>query len=110
MTAKGAALSGMSRAWAASGALLTVENLGMATIVYAVAFVAFWLGWYAPTTPMGAPHDSADYQPVINRFNNDAPRRSRRSPSLTPASIDFFAGRSGRCARPGASGSPPPPT
>ena len=41
MTAKGAALSGMSRAWAASGALLTVENLGMATIVYAVAFVAF---------------------------------------------------------------------
>lgn len=51
MTAKGAALSGMSRAWAASGALLTVENLGMATIVYAVAFVAFWLGWYAPTTP-----------------------------------------------------------
>ena len=60
MTAKGAALSGMSRAWAASGALLTVENLGMATIVY-----AFWLGWYAPTTPIGAPHDSADI--VINQ-------------------------------------------
>ena len=35
----------------------------MATIVYAVAFVAFWLGWYAPTTPMGAPHDSADTDP-----------------------------------------------
>ena len=65
MTAKGAALSGMSRAWAAFGALLTVENLGMATIVYAVAFVAFWLGWYAPTTPIGAPHDSADI--VINQ-------------------------------------------
>jgi len=86
MTAKGAALSGMSRAWAASGALLTVENLGMATIVYAVAFVAFWLGWYAPTTPIGAPHDSADI--VISRFNNDAPRRSRRSPSLTPIAVD----------------------
>jgi hypothetical protein len=30
------------------GSLLNAETLGMATFVYAVAFVAFWLGWYAP--------------------------------------------------------------
>ena len=49
MMAKGATASAVNPDWAAMfGSLLNAETLGMATFVYAVAFVAFWLGWYAP--------------------------------------------------------------
>ena len=49
MMAKGATASAVNPDWVAMfGSLLNAETLGMATFVYAVAFVAFWLGWYAP--------------------------------------------------------------